>query len=273
MTPHAGGLAARLRPERIVSVAPTSVTRSDSACPGSDRSPKSDPIAPAAERGLPRRARRISGMDVSQRRRDYGRGELREEDLLPDPIAQFRRWFDEAVSANIVDPNAMSLATATPSGETTIRTVLLKGYSDEGFVFFTNLESTKAKQIAHNRALVAAVSLARAQAAGHRQRRGRGEFLVVEVARYFLSRPRESRIAAWVSHQSQVVSARHILEAKFDELVRKFGKGEIPLPSFWGGFRVAPKTIEFWQGGRNRLHDRFLYSRADAGWRIARLAP
>jgi pyridoxamine 5'-phosphate oxidase len=211
-------------------------------------------------------------MDISQLRRDYGRGELREEDLLPDPIAQFRLWFDEAAAANIVDPNAMSLATATPAGETTIRTVLLKGYSDEGFVFFTNLESTKAKQIAQN----PCVSLLFPWLALERQVIVNGEaarISVVEVARYFLSRPRESRIAAWVSHQSQVVSARRILEAKFDELVRKFGQGEVPLPSFWGGFRVTPKTIEFWQGGRNRLHDRFLYGRAEAGWTIARLAP
>ena len=211
-------------------------------------------------------------MDISQLRRDYGRSELREEDLLPDPIAQFKLWFDAAVAANIVDPNAMSLATATPAGETTIRTVLLKGYSDEGFVFFTNLESTKAKQIAQN----PCVSLLFPWLALERQVIVNGEaarISMAEVARYFLSRPRESRIAAWVSHQSRVVSARHILEAKFEELLKKFGQGEIPLPSFWGGFRVAPKTIEFWQGGRNRLHDRFLYSRRGDGWTIERLAP
>ena len=220
-----------------------------------------------------RRARRISGMDVSQLRRDYGRGELREEDLLPDPIAQFKRWFDEAMAANIVDPNAMSLATATPAGETTIRTVLLKGYSDEGFVFFTNLESTKAKQIAQN----PRVSLLFPWLALERQVIVNGEaarISVVEVAT-LLSYPGRARAASppGCRIRARSSSARHILEAKFDELVRKFGQGEIPLPSFWGGFRVAPKTIEFWQGGRNRLHDRFLYSRADSGWRIDRLAP
>ena len=210
--------------------------------------------------------------DVSDLRRDYGRAKLGLEDLLPSPIAQFKRWFDEAMAAGIVDANAMSLATASPSGETTLRTVLLKGYGDDGFLFFTNLESTKAQQIETN----PHVSLLFPWLALERQVIINGtaaRISMAEAARYFLSRPRESRIAAWVSPQSRVIDARRMLEAKFEEMLRKFGEGEVPLPSFWGGYRVTPKTIEFWQGRKNRLHDRFLYSREQDGWTIGRLAP
>jgi pyridoxamine 5'-phosphate oxidase len=210
--------------------------------------------------------------DVSDIRRDYGHGKLDLPDLSPDPIEQFKRWFDDARKASIVDPNAMSLATASSSGETTIRTVLLKGYGHDGFVFFTNLESTKAKQIGQN----PNVSLLFPWLPLERQVIVNGtaaRISMAEVARYFVSRPRESRIAAWVSEQSRVISARGVLESKFKELLAKFGQGEIPVPSFWGGFRVTPKTIEFWQGGANRLHDRFLYSRDGDGWKIERLAP
>jgi pyridoxamine 5'-phosphate oxidase len=210
--------------------------------------------------------------DVSALRRDYGRGSLDIGDLLPNPIAQFQRWLTDAIAEKLVDPNAMSLATATPSGETTLRTVLLKGYGDDGFVFFTNLESTKAQQIGLN----PHVSLLFPWLVLERQVIINGtaaRISMADVTRYFLSRPRESRIAAWVSPQSRVINARRILEAKFEEMLAKFGKGEVPLPSFWGGFRVTPRTIEFWQGGHNRLHDRFLYSRAGDGWKIERLAP
>ncbi len=210
--------------------------------------------------------------DVSGLRRDYGQAKLDLDDLLSDPIAQFKRWFEDAMAAGIVDPNAMSLATASAAGETTLRTVLLKGYGHDGFVFFTNLESTKAQQISQN----PHVSLLFPWLTLERQVIVNGtaaRISLAEVARYFLSRPRESRIAAWVSPQSRVIDARRVLEAKFEEMLRKFGQGEIPLPSFWGGYRVTPKTIEFWQGGRYRLHDRFLYSRSETGWTIARLAP
>ena len=210
--------------------------------------------------------------DVSGLRRDYGHGKLDLPDLLRDPIAQFQRWFDEALAAAIPEPNAMSLATASAKGETTIRTVLLKGYGHDGFVFFTNLESRKAGQIAEN----PQVSLLFPWLPLERQVIVNGtaaRISMVEVARYFMSRPRESRIAAWVSPQSKVIDARRMLEAKFEEMLRKFGDGEIPVPSFWGGYRVTPKTIEFWQGGAHRLHDRFLYSRDGDSWKIERLAP
>ena len=210
--------------------------------------------------------------DVSNLRRDYGHGKLDLGDLLPDPIAQFRRWFEDAQKASIPEPNAMSLATASAAGETTIRTVLLKGYGHDGFVFFTNLESTKSKQIGEN----PNVSLLFPWLPLERQIIINGtaaRISMVEVSKYFLSRPRESRIAAWVSQQSRVIDARRVLESKFEALLKKFGQGEIPVPSFWGGYRVTPKTIEFWQGGAHRLHDRFLYSRAGESWKIERLAP
>ncbi len=206
-------------------------------------------------------------------RRVYEREPLELEDLLPDPIAQFKSWFDEAVSAGVLDPNAMSLATASATGQTSLRTVLLKGYGPEGFVFFTNLGSAKASQIAEN----PSVSLLFPWLDLDRQVIVNGTAARVpvdEVVRYFVTRPRGSRIAAWVSAQSSVIAtARRALEAEFEAMLKKFADGEIPVPSFWGGFRVAPRTIEFWQGNRNRLHDRFLYSRVESEWKIERLAP
>ena len=209
---------------------------------------------------------------VSDLRRNYVKGQLRLEDLLPDPIAQFKHWLDEAMATNMPDPNAMSLATATASGQTSLRTVLLKGYSDEGFLFFTNLESTKAQQISEN----PNVSLLFFWRELERQVMINGtasRLPLARVAEYFLSRSRESRIAAWVSPQSRVIDARRTLERTFEEMRQKFGAGEIPVPSFWGGYRVAPRAIEFWQGGAHRLHDRFQYQRGETGWTVARLAP
>ena len=209
---------------------------------------------------------------VSDIRRQYVKGHLRLEDLDANPIAQFKQWLDVAIDTKMSDPNAMSLATATADGVTSLRTVLLKGYSDEGFLFFTNLESNKAQQIAEN----PNVSLLFYWRELERQVIVNGtaaRLPLSRVADYFFSRPRESRIAAWVSPQSRVIDARRTLELKFEEMLYKFGQGEIPVPSFWGGYRVTPRTIEFWQGGAHRLHDRFQYRRADAGWVVERLAP
>ncbi|MGA7980572.1 MAG: pyridoxamine 5'-phosphate oxidase [Chromatiaceae bacterium] len=194
-------------------------------------------------------------------------------DLAANPFLQFQRWFEEAIATGIPEPNGMSLATVDENGQPWLRTVLLKLYDEQGFVFFTNYGSSKAHQIdANPRAalLFPWVALARQVAiTGKAVRISKTESL-----KYFATRPRGSQIGAWASPQSQVITSRSLLEAKVDEVRRKFAHGEIPLPSFWGGYRVVPETIEFWQGRENRLHDRFLYSRATAkGWRVERLAP
>lgn len=210
--------------------------------------------------------------DIADLRRQYGRAQLKREDLDASPFVQFRTWMDEAVALNLVDANAMSIATVGLAGEPSIRTVLLKAFDERGFVFYTNLESTKAKEIAQNQN----VALLFYWREFERQVKIRGRatrLSATEVAKYFLSRPRESQLAAWSSPQSRIIDARQMLEQKFDEMKRKFAEGEVPVPSFWGGFRVAPRTIEFWQGGSHRLHDRFQYSDDVSGWRIDQLAP
>lgn len=212
-------------------------------------------------------------MDVSKIRREYARCSLRRQDLDPDPYRQFERWFSEAMASGMPDPNAMSLATATAAGAPSLRTVLLKAYDPRGFVFYSNYESRKAREIAEN----ANVALLFLWIPLERQVAITGAAEKVSAAeslKYFLSRPRGSQLGAWVSHQSQVISNRQLLLTKLDEMKRKFAAGEIPLPPAWGGYRVVPKTIEFWQGGEDRLHDRFLYSlQPDATWSIDRLAP
>jgi len=213
------------------------------------------------------------GSGLAAMRHDYCQGELDESRLPADPYVQFEAWFREACASGIVEPNAMSLATATPEGQTSLRTVLCKGYDPSGFVFYTNLGSTKAVQIAAN----ANVSLLFPWLKLERQViiNGRAERLgIAEVAKYFVTRPRGSQLAAWTSQQSSVVTARKALQQMFAEIERKFAGGEVPVPSFWGGFRVRPRTIEFWQGRPSRLHDRFLYTLiGDDRWKLERLAP
>lgn len=215
----------------------------------------------------------LDAQKLEQMRRQYGIGKLRRADLRADPFAQFDVWFGQAVEAGLHEPNAMSLATAGADGRPLLRTVLLKGLDARGFVFFTNLESRKARQIAEN----PAVSLLFPWIALERQVIVTGmasRLGTAEALGYFLKRPRDSQLAAWASKQSSPISSRQVLEMEWEHLKRKFGAGEIPLPSFWGGYRVAVQTIEFWQGGPNRLHDRFQYTRqADGAWLIERLAP
>jgi pyridoxamine 5'-phosphate oxidase len=209
--------------------------------------------------------------DVAELRRNYTRDGLRRDGLVADPVGQFRKWFGEAVAAELIEPNAMVLST-TDGVRPSSRTVLLKAYDDRGFVFFTNYESRKARDIA----ACARVSLLfpwyplerQVGILGRAERISAGESLA-----YFASRPHGSRLGAWVSQQSAVINSRKFLEMKWDEMKRKFAGGEIPLPSFWGGFRVVPEEFEFWQGRENRLHDRFRYARAGSGWTIERLAP
>lgn len=217
----------------------------------------------------------LPAADVSSLRRDYKRGQLRREDLLENPVEMFRLWFEEAKAAGVVEPNAMTLATADGSGRVSARTVLLKAYDERGFVFFTNYGSRKAAEMAENpRAALLFPWLTL-----ERQVSIRGpveKISAKESLAYFLSRPVGSRIGAWVSEQSKVVSSRRILEEKFRQLLEQFSAGEVPKPDWWGGYRVLPESMEFWQGGSNRIHDRFEYTRQpqESGmWSLARLQP
>ena len=198
---------------------------------------------------------------------------LRRADLPADPIKQFQKWFDEIHQSHQDEPTAMILSTASADARPTARSVLLKGFDAGGFVFFTNYESVKARQIAEN----PQVALIFPWFALRRQViiTGRAEKIsTAESLKYFLTRPLESRLGAWASRQSSVLTSRQVLEMKFEEMKRKFADGEMPLPTFWGGYRVTPETIEFWQRGENRLHDRFQYTRQpDNTWQIERLAP
>lgn len=216
---------------------------------------------------------RTTPQDVSLLRKEYRQAGLRREDLDPDPIAQFRRWLTEAMAAELPEPNAMVLATSDGS-RCSSRTVLLKAFDERGFVFFTNYGSRKARDIAAQDQ----VSLLFPWYAIERQVGilGRAERIsAAESLAYFASRPRGSRLGAWVSAQSSVIDSRRMLEMQWQAMQRRFASGEIPLPSFWGGFRVRPLEIEFWQGRENRLHDRFRYLRAEeqVPWGIERLAP
>jgi pyridoxamine 5'-phosphate oxidase len=211
-------------------------------------------------------------MDLSEFRKEYTDRGLRREDLAADPMVQFERWFQQAVELKLHEPNAMSLATVDPANRPLLRTVLLKYFDTNGFVFFTNYQSRKAKHIADN----PQVSLLFPWVILERQVivQGRAEKIsAAESLKYFSSRPRDSQLGAWVSDQSSVISSRKLLMQKLAEIKDKFAHGEVPLPSFWGGYRVIPETIEFWQGGSARLHDRFFYEKKDDAWEIERLSP
>ncbi len=206
-------------------------------------------------------------------RREYTAGGLTREMLDPDPIRQFEHWLEQSVKAGLEDPTAMVLATVEEDGSPWQRIVLMKGLSKGGFVFYTNYGSAKARDI--NRDSRASLlfpwnELDRQVIVG-----GRAEKMsVAESAAYFVTRPRESQIAAWASRQSRPISARALLEKQVAVLKEKFGQGEIPLPDFWGGYRVIPDRIEFWQGGEHRIHDRFQYTRSAGGdWNIEQLQP
>ena len=206
-------------------------------------------------------------------RHEYDAHGLRRADLHSDPFKQFGAWFAAALTADIRDVNAMSLATATPDGKPSVRIVLLKAFDDRGFTFFTNYDSEKGKHLAAN----PHASLNFFWPKLERQIRICGSVEKTsreDSAAYFHSRPPGSRLGAWVSKQSEVIDSRQILDARLKQMEERFADGEIPLPPHWGGYRLNPDQIEFWQGRPNRLHDRFRYSRqADGAWQIDRLAP
>jgi pyridoxamine 5'-phosphate oxidase len=219
--------------------------------------------------------------DLGQLRRDYRRGGLRRADLHADPVEQFRLWFEQACSAELLEPNAMVLATSDGQRPSS-RTVLLKAFDQRGFVFFTNYGSRKAREIDATEQ----VSLLFPWYGLERQVAILGPAARISTAEslaYFLSRPFGSRLGAWVSQQSTVISSRSILEMQWQHLRQRFADGQVPLPSGWGGYRVRPQEVEFWQGGENRLHDRFRYrhlppaagdaAATEASWLIERLAP
>ena len=211
-------------------------------------------------------------MSLQDNRREYDYGKLSRESLLDNPFEQFKLWMAQAIEADIQDPTAMSVATVNAEGKPWQRMVLLKDFDERGFVFYTNLGSRKAAEIKGN----AQVSLHFPWLQLDRQVivGGCAERLsTVDVIKYFLSRPKASQLAAWASKQSSRVNSRQALETQFEQVKEKFSKGEIPLPDFWGGYRVVPQEIEFWQGGENRLHDRFCFKRENDQWDIARLSP
>lgn len=210
---------------------------------------------------------------LEDERREYRHGRLSREALSASPFEQFSLWLQGALASDIADPTAMSIATVDVQGKPWQRIVLLKHFDEKGFVFYTNLGSRKAHEVAANPhvcLLFPWMRMDRQVIVG-----GVAEKLpMVEVMKYFISRPRGSQLAAWASKQSSRLSSRQALEAQLIQMREKFRGGEVPLPDFWGGYRVIPREFEFWQGGENRLHDRFQYLLTDNNrWEISRLAP
>lgn len=211
--------------------------------------------------------------DLVNERKEYHQSRLEKADMLADPIAQFQIWLDDAFEAEMTEPTAMCLATASSDGKPLVRTVLLKGVAQRGFTFFTNLESRKANQLKENDA----VSLLFPWLLLERQVIIVGKAVALsreESVAYFSSRPRESQLSAWASPQSRIIPSREFLEQEWEAAEKKFENEEIPLPPFWGGFCIIPAIIEFWQGGARRLHNRFQYRKDPQNcWIIERLAP
>jgi len=206
-------------------------------------------------------------------REDFSREPLDPTLLASEPMTQFESWFSQACTVDPEAPNALSLATASSAGRPSVRTVLLKLYDESGFIFFTNYGSRKGRDLSEN----PFGSMLFPWTRQGRQVIANGPVTRIsstESLKYFLSRSRGSQLGAWTSAQSSVISARSVLESKLYEMKSKFSHGEVPLPSFWGGYRLEPETVEFWQGQADRMHDRFLYSRDTNGhWQVERLAP
>ena len=211
-------------------------------------------------------------VSIADLRREYALARLDEKDVSQDPIAEFARWFAEAQAAQVEEPNAMVLATATADGMPSARVVLLKGFDERGFVFFTDYRSRKAAELGSNPRAALVFRWSELE----RQVRITGGVTLTsaeESEGYYRTRPIGSRLGAWVSHQSQPIPSREVLEKGLRDMERRFADGEVPLPPHWGGYRVRPEELEFWQGRQNRLHDRIRYARDGERWRVERLAP
>ncbi len=210
--------------------------------------------------------------DIASIRKEYTQAELDESSVLKNPFEQFEKWFQEALNSKIIEPTAMVLSTVDSYGQPFQRTVLLKTFNKDGFVFYTNYESRKANHLKDN----PRVSLLFPWYSLERQVAITGQVEKVstkESLKYFLSRPEGSQLGAWVSNQSEVITSRNILETKLAQMKQKFKDGKIPLPDHWGGYRVIPDSIEFWQGRKSRLHDRIYFQKENESWNISRLAP
>ncbi|SFV62774.1 Pyridoxamine 5'-phosphate oxidase [hydrothermal vent metagenome] len=211
-------------------------------------------------------------MNISQLTKQFTKYGLKRSELEKSPFKQFEKWLNETIKTKIKEPTAMSLATVDINNQPSIRTVLLKYFDKNGFVFFTNYNSKKAQQISTN----PKVALLFQWLDLERQIKIQGRVEKISTSqslKYFLSRPKESQIGAWASPQSKKINSREFLISQINSMKNKFSKGDIPLPDFWGGYRVIPSSIEFWQGRDNRLHDRFIYTLNDNDWTIERLAP
>jgi len=211
-------------------------------------------------------------MDISTMRKEYTQAGLHREDLRDNPFEQFDVWFKQALNADLLEPNAFDLATVGDDMQPRSRIVLLKYFDKEGFVFFTNYESIKGRQIEQNpkaAMLFPWLSLERQV----KIEGSVGKLNKKDSLKYFLSRPKGSQLGAWVSKQSSVISTRKLLEQKMDEVKRRYKEGKVPIPDFWGGYKIYPHRFEFWQGRQNRLHDRFCYRKEGKNWEIERLSP
>lgn len=210
---------------------------------------------------------------IADLRQNYTLTGLSEADIDSDPIAQFGVWFQQALDADLIEPNAMTLATATPDGKPTARIVLLKGVDEEGFVFYTNYESQKGQQLIANPYAALVFLWDKLE----RQIRIEGKVVKLDIKEseeYFQSRPKASQLGAWASNQSRVIPNREVLEQRLEDLKTEYKDETVPIPQHWGGFRVIPNRIEFWQGRPSRLHDRLVYDlQDDSSWQVQRLSP